>query len=95
MTSTPSALSRPDTSADWARASARTLAYRRGASTVARLTPAWMPRSADPCRAVIMPEVAISVLEGTQSVRTHAPPRPSRSMIVTAAPSWAATKAAS
>ena len=37
--------------------------------------------------------VAISVLLGTQSVSTHAPPMPSRSTTVTVAPSWAATSA--
>jgi hypothetical protein len=42
-----------------------------------------------------MLEVAISVLEGTQSASTQAPPRPLSSMTVTLAPSWAATKAAS
>ena len=42
-----------------------------------------------------MPEVAISVFDGTQSLSTHAPPSPSRSTTVTSAPSWAATRAAS
>src|SRR5450631_408217 len=40
-------------------------------------------------------EVEIRVLLGTQSVRTAAPPRPSRSTTVTDAPRWAATRAAS
>ena len=39
--------------------------------------------------------VAIWVLDGTQSVSTQAPPRPSASTTVTRAPSCAATKAAS
>jgi hypothetical protein len=39
--------------------------------------------------------VAISVFDGTQSVSTADPPRPSRSMTVVSAPSWAATSAAS
>jgi len=34
-------------------------------------------------------------LDGTQSVSTQAPPRPSASITVTSAPSWAATRAAS
>ena len=38
---------------------------------------------------------AIRVLDGTQSVSTHAPPRPSLSTTVTRAPSCAATRAAS
>ena len=54
-----------------------------------------MPRSAAPCTTDIVVEVAISVLDGTQSVSTHAPPRPSLSTTVTRAPSWAATRAAS
>ena len=37
----------------------------------------------------------MSVLDGTQSVSTHAPPSPSLSTTVTRAPSWAATRAAS
>ena len=40
-------------------------------------------------------EVEIRVLLGTQSVRTAAPPKPSRSTTVTDAPRWAATSAAS
>ena len=101
-TSIPSAASRAVTSADCAQASARTLAYSRGASTVARAVPAEpgpqsrrMPRAAAPSSAAIMPEVAISVLDGTQSVSTQAPPSPSRSTTVTLAPSCAATRAAS
>ncbi len=39
--------------------------------------------------------VAISVFDGTQSVSTDAPPRPSQSTTVTSAPAWAATSAAS
>ena len=42
-----------------------------------------------------MPDVAIRVFDGTQSLSTHAPPGPSRSTTVTSAPSWAATRAAS
>src|ERR1700678_1506470 len=44
---------------------------------------------------VIALDVSMSVLDGTQSVSTHAPPSPSESMTVTSAPSCAATRAAS
>src|SRR5580693_9217358 len=94
MTLTPSAASRPATSADWARARDRIRAFSRWASTAAP-GPTWMPSAAELSRAAIRAELAIRVLEGTQSVRTHAPPRPSRSITVTAAPSCAATRAAS
>ncbi len=46
-------------------------------------------------KVVITSAVAISVFDGTQSVSTADPPRPSRSTTVTSAPSWAATSAAS
>ena len=49
---------------------------------------------ASPTR-VIRSAVAIRVLEGTTSVSTAEPPRPARSMMVTCAPSEAATMAAS
>src|SRR6266511_3416983 len=42
-----------------------------------------------------MSELAMKVLDGTQSWSTHAPPAPSASTTVTSAPSWAATSAAS
>ena len=48
-----------------------------------------------PSSDAISPDVAMSVLDGTQSVSTQAPPRPSESTTVTSAPSWAATSAAS
>jgi len=54
-----------------------------------------MPRSADPSIAVIRLDVAISVLDGTQSVSTQDPPSPLSSTTVTSAPSCAATRAAS
>ena len=41
------------------------------------------------------PAEAMSVLEGTQSSSTQAPPMPSRSTTVTSPPCWAATSAAS
>src|SRR5580704_94101 len=97
-TFTPSADSRDATSADWALARDWTLAYRRGASRRAAPFPALlrrMPRLAEPSSAAIIPDVAMRVLDGTQSVSTQAPPRPSRSTTVTSAPSWAATRAAS
>ena len=53
------------------------------------------PRAEASCSAAIMSAVAISVLDGTQSVSTQAPPSPSRSTTVTSAPSCAATRAAS
>src|SRR5690606_24852954 len=46
-------------------------------------------------KVVITSAVAIRVLDGTQSVSTDAPPRPSQSTTVTSAPSCAATSAAS
>ena len=49
---------------------------------------------ASPTR-VMRSAVAIRVLEGTTSVSTADPPRPARSMMVTCAPSDAATIAAS
>src|SRR5215469_12148010 len=98
MTFTPSADSRDATSADCAMASARTLAYRRAAST--RTAPfrselTSSPRPGEASMAAIIPELAMSVFDGTQSVSTQAPPRPSRSTTVTSAPSCAATRAAS
>ncbi len=55
-----------------------------------------MPSSSyEVSKCVITSAVAISVLDGTQSVSTDAPPRPSQSTTVTSAPSWAATSAAS
>ena len=53
------------------------------------------PSSSAPPTSVISSAVAISVLLGTQSVRTAEPPIPSLSTTVTSAPSWAATRAAS
>ena len=54
-----------------------------------------MPSSAELPTSAISSAVAISVLLGTQSVRTAEPPMPSVSTTVTSAPSWAATWAAS
>ena len=68
---------------------------RRGrGSTVASSAPC-SPRTAESRTEVMAPAAAMRVLEGTQSVRTLAPPMPSRSMTVTCAPSCAATSAAS
>ena len=47
------------------------------------------PSSPDSCTDVITSAVAIRVLDGTQSVSTAEPPRPSLSTTVTSAPSWA------
>src|ERR1700722_2452779 len=57
--------------------------------------PTRMPRSSAPYTTDIVVDVAMRVLEGTQSVSTQAPPRPSLSTTVTGAPSCAATRAAS
>ena len=53
------------------------------------------PSDAERPSEVIVTDDSISVLHGTQSVSTQAPPRPSASTTVTSAPSWAATRAAS
>jgi hypothetical protein len=60
-------------------------------------SPGWarMPSSGAPRNAVTASLVAMSVLLGTQSKSTQAPPAPSRSTTVTSAPSWTATSAAS
>ena len=93
-TSIPSAASLAATSADCAPARSRTRAYSPGASTAAAAS-SRMPSPADLSSAAIRPDVAISVFDGTQSLSTHAPPRPSRSTTVTSAPTCAATRAAS
>ncbi|SCE57650.1 AIG2-like family protein [Streptomyces sp. DfronAA-171] len=55
-----------------------------------------MPSSSyEESKVVITSAVAMRVFEGTQSVSTEAPPRPSQSTTVTSAPSWAPTRAAS
>src|SRR5690242_15868669 len=54
-----------------------------------------MPSSPDSATSVITSAVAIKVLDGTQSVSTAEPPRPSVSTRVTSPPSWLATSAAS
>src|SRR5690606_23362016 len=53
------------------------------------------PSDAASSSACFRTEVAISVLDGTQSVSTQEPPGPLRSTTVTSAPSCAATSAAS
>src|SRR5580704_12283172 len=94
ITLMPSAASRAVMSADWARARSVIRSYSRAALTVAR-PPVAMPSPADRLSRVIALDVSMSVLDGTQSVSTQAPPSPSESMTVTSAPSWAATRAAS
>ncbi len=94
-TVTPSAPSRDAMSLDCWCASALIRAL-----TVVRSTAGSVPAVPTPTRgasrsAVTRALVAIRVLLGTQSVSTHEPPTPSRSTTVTAAPSWAATRAAS
>src|SRR5580704_15192056 len=94
ITLMPSAASRAVMSADWARARSVIRSYSRAALTVAR-PPVAMPSPADRLSRVIALDVSMSVLDGTQSVSTQAPPIPSESTTVTSAPSWAATRAAS
>src|SRR5271155_1401170 len=94
ITLMPSAASRAVMSADWARARSVIRSYSRAALTVAR-PPVAMPSPADRLSRVIALDVSMSVLDGTQSVSTQAPPSPSESTTVTSAPSWAATRAAS
>ena len=94
ITLMPEAASRAAMSADWARARSVIRSYSRAALTVAR-PPVAMPSWADRLSRVIALDVSMSVLDGTQSVSTQAPPIPSESTMVTSAPSWAATRAAS
>ena len=85
-------------SSDCARASALTRWFTLPRSTRTPLLvvgPIITPSSLAPATSVISSAVAISVLLGTQSVRTAEPPTPSESTTVTSAPSWAATSAAS
>jgi hypothetical protein len=87
-------------SADWAFASFFTRALTLARSTPTRgswadPSPRTTPSSRDSAAIVITSAVAISVLDGTQSVSTADPPSPSRSTTTTSAPSWAATSAAS
>ena len=77
----------------WASALTRRLT--RARSTRTPSSPIITPSSLAPATSVISSAVAISVLLGTQSVRTAEPPSPSVSTTVTSAPSWAATRAAS
>ena len=58
-------------------------------------SPKRRPNCADSCTSVITSAVAIRVLDGTQSVSTADPPRPSVSIKVTSPPSWLPTRAAS
>ena len=76
-----------------ASARARIRRFAAARSTVASARPT--PRSSPEARFVTKPAVETRVLLGTQSVRTQAPPRPSRSTTVTGAPRRAATSAAS
>ena len=69
----------------------RTAVDRGGLLEVLRYLASLIPDA----RFVTKPAVEISVLLGTQSVSTQAPPSPSRSTTVTDAPSRAATRAAS
>lgn len=69
---------------------------RAACSTCGVSSATMMPSSSyEESKVVITSAVAIRVFEGTQSVSTDAPPRPSQSTTVTSAPSWAPTNAAS
>jgi len=81
-------------SRDWARARSVIRSYSRAALTLAR-PPVAMPSWGARFSIVIALEVSMRVLDGTQSVSTQAPPSPSESTMVTSAPSWVATRAAS
>lgn len=90
---------------DWARASrfTRRLTLPRSTPTTRALcasggvsSATMMPSSSyEESKVVITSAVAMRVFDGTQSVSTDAPPRPSQSTTVTSAPSWAPTRAAS
>ncbi len=80
-------------SSDWAVASAWMRRLSRGASTGA--CEHVSPSASAPSTVVRTSAVETSVFDGTQSVRTQAPPIPSRSTRVTPAPSSTATSAAS
>ena len=92
-------------SCDWASASRftrrltlprSTPTTRAGLSMCGVSSATMMPSSSyEESKVVITSAVAIRVFDGTQSVSTDAPPRPSQSTTVTSAPSWAATRAAS
>src|SRR4051812_39645922 len=83
-------------SLDWASASFLTRWLTATASTVTASTPADRMPNRSLCRyPVITSELAMNVLDGTQSVSTQAPPGPASSTRVTSASSCAATKAAS
>jgi len=88
-------------SSDWARARSRTRAMIVGRSTSYRGTssPAipskCTPRLGAVSRVLNAWAEVSSVLDGTQSHSTHAPPSPSSLTIVTSAPRSAATRAAS
>ena len=77
-------------SADCARASSRTRRLTRPRLTLIACwtvpPPMGSPSSLADCIEVITSAVAMSVLDGTQSVSTAAPPSPSRSMRVTSPP---------
>jgi hypothetical protein len=91
MTVTPSAASRSAMSCDWVDARRFTRVFTAAMSTdtgAPSVDPAnRTPSSSDSCTVVINSAVATSVFEGTQSVSTAEPPRPSRSTTVTSAPS--------
>ena len=98
MIRTPSAVTCSAMSFDCAAARALIRAFSAGASTsTTGLAPSasCRPSEAERPSEVMVDDDSISVLLGTQSVRTQAPPRPSSSMTVTSAPSCAATSAAS
>jgi pyruvate/2-oxoglutarate dehydrogenase complex dihydrolipoamide dehydrogenase (E3) component len=94
-TRTPTVCSFARMSDDCALARLFTRMLTAGSDTVASSGATEMPRSLALRRSVRRPVEAMNVLDGTQSVNTHAPPIPSRSISVTSAPYWTATSAAS
>src|SRR5262249_25894656 len=83
-------------SADCAAASRFTLLLITDVSMLTASRPApRIPNCSVSRYAVTTSELAMKVLDGTQSCSTQAPPAPSASTTVTSAPSWAATRAAS
>src|SRR3954464_6859963 len=83
-------------SLDWASASFLTRWLTATPSTVTASPPADRMPNRSLCRyPVITSELAMKVLDGTQSVSTQAPPGPASSTRVTSASSCAATRAAS
>ncbi len=102
MIVTPAASSDSRMSWDWLRASSRsrelTVEKSAQASVVYESPSSWPKRTPNAVEALtrrIASAVAMSVFDGTTSVSTAEPPTPFSSTMVTSAPAWAATSAAS